>query len=118
MDDDLIFNLTLEGIDGKKVPFRFTRAELRDLLTQILSVAAQAPLKPDLDRKLILDEHPIPANGFMVTRLADVPGGGHVSIGVGPIDLQFAVSLDVLMQALEVLKGESEPGPTSSHRPN
>lgn len=118
MSDDLVFNLALTGADGKKVPFQFTKESLRDLIVQMLSIAAQAPLAPSLDRKLTLDEVPIPTNGFVITPLEDQPEGGHVSIGIGPIDLQFAVSLDVLIHALENLRAATEPDPTSSPRPN
>jgi hypothetical protein len=118
MSDDLLFNLAISGTDGRKTPFQFTKAGLRDLIVQMLSITAQAPLKPDLERQLTLDEHPIPTNGFVVTPLEDHPDGAHVSIGIGPIDLQFAVSLPVLMEALGALKEATEPDPTSPHRPN
>jgi hypothetical protein len=118
MDDNLTFNLALTGTDGKKVPFAFTKAGLRDLIVQMLSIAAQAPMPQTLDRQLTLDETPIPTNGFVITPYEGDPSGAHVSIGIGPIDLQFGVELAVLLQALEMAKAASEPDPTSSHRPN
>lgn len=117
-ESDLIFNLALTGADGKKVHFQFTQEGLRDLAMMALRAASSVPIPTTLERTLTLEESPIPANWFMVTRLEGDPTGGHVSIGIGPIDLQFAVSLGVLMQALDDLKKATEPDPTSYRRPN
>ncbi len=118
MADDLIFNLALTGSDGKKIPFSFTKDGLRDLIVQMLSIAATAPSPPNLERQIVLDDTPIPSNGFMITPYEGDPTGGHVSIGIGPINLQFGVSLDALLQAFETLKSATEPDPTSFHRLN
>ena len=118
MNDDLVFNLTITETDGKETPIQFNQAGLRNLIAQMLALASEAPLEPELERKLTLDDNPPTTNGFVVTSLKDNPDGAHVCIGIGPIDLQLAVSLPVLMQALETLKARTEADPASFHRPN
>ena len=108
MSDDLLFNLSITETDGSTTPLQFTQAGLRNLITQMLSLASEAPVEPALERKLTLDDNPTPTNGFVVTPLKDDPDGAHVCIGIGPIDLQFEVSLPVLMQTLEALKAATE----------
>lgn len=118
MSDDVVFNLTITETDGRETPLQFNQAGLRDLLVQMLSLASEAPLEPALERKLSLDDNPTTTNGFVVAPLQDNPDGAHVCIGVGPIDLQFAVSLPVLLHAVEALKATTKADPTSSHRQN
>jgi len=57
---------------------------------------------------------PAPVNGLMIAPLEGDPTAAHLSLGVGPIDVQFAVLLPVLMGALEALKQKTEPDPDSS----
>lgn len=117
-DDDLLFNLTLNGSNGEKSPAQFTQHGIRDLVVQVLRLISTAPVEPTLDRQIELEDDPVRLNGFVVTPLEGCPDGARLSIGIGPVDLQFAVSLPVLMQALSDLKEQTAPDPTSSRRPN
>lgn len=118
MSNDHVLNLEFPGPNGQKVPVRLTVDGVKSLISQILSNVTQIPLPPDLERTLVLDDSPISANGFAVSPLDGDPSGAHVSIGIGPTNLQFAVSLPVLMQALDDLKQKTEPDPTSDRRLN
>lgn len=112
MPDEPIFNLDLTGADGKKIPFKFTQSAMRDLLVTMLTTVGSAP--PDTADEFKLDKFPIPCNGFMVTPLAGVPHGAHVTIGVGPMNLQFGIALDALVMALEDIRAMTGPRPASS----
>jgi hypothetical protein len=115
---DLIFKLEFPGSDGKPIPVQFGVEALRNLITQILHTLASVPQPPMLEFAAPADRHPIKAIGLGIAPLAGDETAARVSIVIGPTDLQFAIPLFDLMQALEHLKSLTEPDLTSSHRPN
>ena len=114
MTNELIFKLEFDGANGEKVPVQLTADGIRTLIAQLLDLAASVKLPPSLDRTIALIDSPAPVNGLMIAPLEGDPTAAHLSLGVGPIDVQFAVLLPVLMGALEALKQKTEPDPDSS----
>jgi hypothetical protein len=109
MSKELVFELDFPGPDGKKMPLHLTVNSLKRLMAQLLDAASSVELPPNLEQMITLSENPVPTNGLAITLLEDDPTGARVSIGIGPIDLQFAVSLPLLFEALEDLKAKTKP---------
>jgi hypothetical protein len=115
---DLLFKLQFSGPDGKLIAVQLGVEALRNLITQILHTLAAVPQPPTLEFVAPADRHPIKAIGLGIAPLAADDTAARVSIVIGPTDLQFAMPLFELMQALEGLKSLTELDPTSPQRPN
>lgn len=115
---DLVFKLQFPGPDGKPIPVQFGVEALRNLVTQILHTLASVPQPPMLEFVAPADRHPIKATGLGIGPIEGDENTARVSIVVGPTDLQFAIPLFDLMEALKLLQAQTEPDPTSLHRPN
>lgn len=115
---NLLFKLQFPGPDGTLIPVELGVEALRNLVTQILHTLASVPQPPMLEFVAPADRHPIEAIGLGIAPLAGDETAARVSIVIGPTDLQFAIPLFDLMQALEHLKSLTEPDPNSSQRPN
>lgn len=115
---DLVFKLQFPGPDGKPVPVQFSVDGLRGLIVQLLQTVASVPQPPTLEFVSNADRQPIRATGLGISPLEGDENFARVSIVVGPIDLQFAMPLAGLVDALQMLQDATEPDPKSSHRPN
>jgi hypothetical protein len=115
MAKTFLFKLEFPGSNGKRVPVCLTVDGLRSAIAQILHAASSVELPADLERMITLNDNPILCNGLAITPLEDDPDGAHVSIGIGPIDLQFAVSRPILLEALADLTAAPQIK-TSPHR--
>jgi len=109
MSKDLVFKLDFPVGNGKKIPLDLTVDALKKLMVQLLDAAASVELSSDQERTVILSDNPVLTNGLAITPLERDPAGAHVSSGIGPIDLQFAVALPLLFEALEDLKAQQNP---------
>lgn len=117
-DPNLVFRLKLSDKDGKQTEYHFSAAGLGNLVTQITYMASQVPQPPSLEVEVETVENPVQATAFGISPIAGNATAARVSIVVGPIDLQFAVPLADLYEALKAMDEGTEPNPMSSHRPN
>jgi hypothetical protein len=116
MEEQRFIRFELPDETGKKVAIKLFVHQIRDLISGLLSAGAAFPEPPALTQEIPADPEPVKATAIGISPLSE--GDARLSISSGPIHLQFSVSLDALMQALEALKQQTEPGPTSPRRPN
>lgn len=117
MTEERFIRFELPDETGKTVAIKLFTPHLRQFLTEMLAHIATWPVPAALTQEILVDDHPIRPSFFGISPIEGTDLA-RVSIGVGPIDLQLALSLSDLMQALETLNQMTEPDPTSSLRPN
>src|SRR6266702_2535837 len=117
MSDNLVIKLEMPGKDGKKVPIELALPAVRNLISELLRIAASVE-QPDLRTDFAIDPNPVQATAFAISHIEDDMHSARVSIAAGAIDVQFSVPLGPLFEALKALQTQTEPDSTSSPRLN
>lgn len=117
MAEDRFIRFQLPDETGKMVWIKMYTPHLHQFLTQMLGHISTWPTPAALTQEVAAEPDPIHLSFFGVSPIEGTDLA-RVSIAVGPIVLQLAVSLAVLFQTLDALNQTTEPDPTSSHRPH
>lgn len=118
MAEQRFIRFKLPDETGKLVNVTLYASQFDDFAAGLLQVAASIPTPPGLTVDIPADINPAPISALDISPIAGSPDQARLAICVGPIALQLSVSVSDLLSALETLKSQTEPDPTSFHRPN
>jgi len=100
--------------DGTSTQVILTTDVLRDAISALIEAGTVVPQSYHREEGPAIDPHPIRPLQMSISPIVDEPKNARLTLVCGLVDLQFALSIDSLLQVLQILKDETEPDPNSA----
>jgi hypothetical protein len=105
-----LIKIALKNENGRQ-EFQFTVQGMRDLISALIDYLRAIPAEPSVYKDISISETPIGTDFFCIVQHPASDTDAVLVVRSGQAELQFAVPLAALMQALEGLKLITEKNP-------